>query len=634
MRLINERGLYMRSCIFNCYGDHYNETYYNKKHEVVVLCDDDLYDHVPLDGSTYSVKSASLTGYDDKGDLVDNVILAFSVNADGDGGYSPLGINDKNVINSNLKNNPLWDEFFGALGGKYTDTWILDAGESFSSGNNNTGVTSGGLDMGGFYYSEGFTHDTGWFNHPGLGGSTGMMQAYSDPSHTDHFKYSFYVFPEALIQDGIYQPTAMKPSTDDPDNPDRRLYCVCTLEAWRYVSGDLAGKYNFTISLRGKNANSAVLNYLHSNNIPTGPIKNTKKPGGGTQDPTDPGGGGDNDNTNINIEIPPLPTDDLTDVGSVRIFAPTRAQLSSFMQYLHTASIPDAILKIWENPIQGIISLHYLPYSIPPVDTQEITFMGLSTGVTAYTAKQFQTINFGSCYIGTSRNTYLDRSPYTKIDLYLPGIGIRPLNTDDVMGKTIWVTYHCDNVSGQCVAFVQVGTSASNRSVKYTYCGSLAAPFPISQNNWGQTYLAAATLAASGLSKGIMAGGASATGAGGAAAGTGAQIAEGIGKGFKVAADIGNSLSSLAKPSISRSGTISGTTSIFTVKKPYVIIERPNVVDFDDFNKIKGYACGKTMGLSNIKGFTVVEAIHLTGIPATQPELEEIERLLKGGVIL
>lgn len=624
----------MRSCIFNSYGDHYNETYYNRLHEVVVLCDDDLYDHVPLDGSTYSVKSASLTGYADKGDLLDAVILAFSMNADGDGGYTPLGINDKNVINSNLQSNALWDEFFGALGGKYTDTWVLDENCRFSSGQNNTGLTAGGLDMGIYSYSEGFTHDTGWFNHPGIGGSVGFMQAYSDPTHTDHFKYSFYVFPEAMIQDGIYQPTAMNPSTDDPDNPDRRLFCICTLEAWRYVSGDLTGRYNFTISLRAKNANSGLLNYLHNNDIPVGPIKNTKSPAGGGQDGNNDGGNGDNDNTSTNIPIPELPTDDLTDVGSVRIFAPTRAQLSSFMQYLHSATIPDAILKIWENPIQGIISLHYLPYSIPPVDTQEITFMGLSTGVTAYTAKQFQTINFGSCYIGTSRNTYLDRSPYTKIDLYLPGIGIRPLNTDDVMGKTIWVTYHCDNVSGQCVAFVQVGTSASNRSVKYTYCGSLAAPFPISQNNWGQTYLAAATLAASGLSKGIMAAGASATGAGGAAAGTGAQIAEGLGKGFKVAADIGNSLSSLAKPSISRSGTISGTTSIFTVKKPYVIIERPNVVDYEDFNKIKGYACGKTMNMGNLKGYTEVESIHLTGIPATKPELDELEALLKGGVIL
>jgi hypothetical protein len=40
------------------------------------------------------------------------------------------------------------------------------------------------------------------------------------------------------------------------------------------------------------------------------------------------------------------------------------------------------------------------------------------------------------------------------------------------------------------------------------------------------------------------------------------------------------------------------------------------------------------MLLDNLKGYTVVEDIHLTGIPATQPELNEIMQLLKGGVIL
>ena len=113
-----------------------------------------------------------------------------------------------------------------------------------------------------------------------------------------------------------------------------------------------------------------------------------------------------------------------------------------------------------------------------------------------------------------------------------------------------------------------------------------------------------------------------------------AAAVQAAGTALKTVADIGNSLSSLAKPTIARSGTISGTTSIFTVKKPYVIIERPNVVDYEDFNKIKGYACGKTMSIGNLKGYTEVESIHLTGIPATKPELDELEALLKGGVIL
>ena len=56
--------------------------------------------------------------------------------------------------------------------------------------------------------------------------------------------------------------------------------------------------------------------------------------------------------------------------------------------------------------------------------------------------------------------------------------------------------------------------------------------------------------------------------------------------------------------------------------------------DYADFNKIRGYACGKTFKLGNLKGYTEVESIHLKEIPATSDELQEILNLLKSGVVL
>jgi hypothetical protein len=38
--------------------------------------------------------------------------------------------------------------------------------------------------------------------------------------------------------------------------------------------------------------------------------------------------------------------------------------------------------------------------------------------------------------------------------------------------------------------------------------------------------------------------------------------------------------------------------------------------------------------LSELKGYAVIESIHLSGIPATEGEIAEIETLLKAGVIL
>ena len=217
------------------------------------------------------------------------------------------------------------------------------------------------------------------------------------------------------------------------------------------------------------------------------------------------------------------------------------------------------------------------------------------------------------------------------------------ISIDDVMGKYVHVKYNCDNVSGQCVAFVVVGSSSNiedpSCSVRYSYSGSLAAPFPISQSNWGQTYVAAATLAAGALALGVTA----AAGFGTAAAGmagtqgiAGATVAAAGGSGAVAtsAVSMGSSAAQLMKPTVSRSGTVSGTTSLFSVRKPYLVIERPNVQDYADFNKIRGYACGKTFNLGNLKGYTEVESIHLKGIPATSDELQEILNLLKTGVVL
>ena len=50
-------------------------------------------------------------------------------------------------------------------------------------------------------------------------------------------------------------------------------------------------------------------------------------------------------------------------------------------------------------------------------------------------------------------------------------------------------------------------------------------------------------------------------------------------------------------------------------------------------NEFIGYPSLITVQLTELKGYTEVQSIHLENIPATQEELAEIESLLEGGVI-
>ena len=71
------------------------------------------------------------------------------------------------------------------------------------------------------------------------------------------------------------------------------------------------------------------------------------------------------------------------------------------------------------------------------------------------------------------------------------------------------------------------------------------------------------------------------------------------------------------------------------IMKPYLIITRPKPAEADNYSKFYGIPSNKTVRLSSCSGYTKVKDIHLEHISrATDDELNEIESLLKTGVII
>lgn len=83
-------------------------------------------------------------------------------------------------------------------------------------------------------------------------------------------------------------------------------------------------------------------------------------------------------------------------------------------------------------------------------------------------------------------------------------------------------------------------------------------------------------------------------------------------------------------------GFSSGTTALYTNLKPFLRIRKKTRLVEDE--QAYAHAYGKPLMqsklLSSLAGFTIVSSIHLTGVPAFKAELDEIERLLKLGVLL
>lgn len=366
-----------------------------------------------------------------------------------------------------------------------------------------------------------------------------------------------------------------------------------------------------------------------------------------------------------------LPTLSASDTGFTRIYIPTLSQVKDLARYLWTddtviETIWNKIKQIFENPMDAIIGFNLVPVSVPSSGTKSFALMYIDTGVDMDTAaNQFIDVDCGTLPIQLYYGSALDYSPYTKVSCYLPYIGMVQLNTDEVVGRTLQVKYRIDIVSGSCVAKIFVDGNCI-----YQYSGHCAITIPISASDFS-SYVSAA------ISVAKLAVGAATGGAGGAAAAalnadvnqqTGSMFsvqggsdnsgqiqlfAQGgaSGPGTQAEPEIKNTQASFsgitpqnvantvgeimtAKPHVQHSGSFSGNSGYLGVRRPFVIIERPNLCLPENYQGLNGFPAMITMVLGECSGYTKVQQMVLSGCTATNPEQAEIMSLLKGGVIL
>ena len=322
------------------------------------------------------------------------------------------------------------------------------------------------------------------------------------------------------------------------------------------------------------------------------------------------GGNGDFDATSEPIDIPALPTVSAVDTGFMTLFSPSLQNMRDLAAYMWSNPLFDvnAYKKILANPMDAILGLSMIPVAITATNTREVKVGNLGTNIFMPVAdSQYVAIDCGSINVREYWGAYLDYSPYTKAELYLPYCGIHPIDIDDIMAKTVNVVYHVDILTGACCCYVKCGDS-----VLYTFSGQVATTIPITGNDWTS------------MINGII----NATTAIGSMAATGGLTAP------MAVSTVASTVVNTAKPTMERSGSMSGTGGMMAVQYPYLILTRPRQALPELQNQFSGYPSFISSYLGDLVGYTEVDSIHLENIPATGVELNEIESILKGGVIL
>lgn len=327
----------------------------------------------------------------------------------------------------------------------------------------------------------------------------------------------------------------------------------------------------------------------------------------------DSGGGGGRgrfSDTGDDIDFPSLPTLSAVDAGFITIFNPSVSQMRALCSYMWGPLFDlENWKKIFANPMDAILGLSIVPVDVPAGDSKNVKVGNIDTDVSLTTAaRQYVEVDCGSLSVEEYWGAYLDFDPYTKAEIYLPYIGTHALAVDDIMGKTVHVKYHVDILSGACCAYIKCGGS-----VMYSFAGQCSCSVPISANDWTNVVNSAITIAAS-IGTMVATKGAAAP-----------MIAGG--------ASIASAAVNMVKPEVEKSGAMGGMGGMLGIQTPYLILTRPRQAVPSRQNAFMGYPAFITKKLDDLEGYTEIEHIHLTGIPASADELNEIEAILKTGVI-
>ena len=332
----------------------------------------------------------------------------------------------------------------------------------------------------------------------------------------------------------------------------------------------------------------------------------------------DGGTGTGNIPTGEDIEEPDKPGKNGASTGLLRGYVLSQEQVTKFSSWLWTADVIDYISKLFtSNPLDSIITFSMLPYT----PSTSVTGTSIILGGKACTEvpdallinEQFSTFEF--TYDGLTEPVWgnaLDFEKGVRIELFIPFVGIVPLDVNSVIYTKLKLKYIIDCFSGQGIVYLVSQKSDSTWDGERKKCllgqwtFNCKSTLPLTRNDISSII--------SGAIGGIT------------------SLATG---------NIGGVASAVmsARPSVQRSGDVATSTAYMGKRNPYIIYTMSKaIIPKGSYGKIgrPQYAI-KTLG--DCDGFIQCKNPRMSftggdGQSPTDEEIKEIYSLLEEGVVV
>lgn len=349
------------------------------------------------------------------------------------------------------------------------------------------------------------------------------------------------------------------------------------------------------------------------------------------------GGGGEGDHVLPDgpVLIPDKPYYGVSSPSWLTCYKMSAVDVNEFGEEMVSPNLWQAIAQFFTDPLNAIVGISLVPVNVPTTRTG-IPEIGTARWSRAYNivSDEFFDLDCGAIEIPPYWDSCFDFNPFTTVTIFLPYIGYKELNVDEIMGGRLGVKYRVDVVTGDLIAFVY--RFASDESIYGSvhfqviaqYNGNCATRIPTGRLSHDGAINASLSLMATGIGFAVA----------NCMQTDGIADAGNIGMSQAANQVSGAAMSAIsnAKAVVERSGALGSTAGYIGSQKPYIIRHIPRQSKPKNYKQICGYPCNKEGPLSNFETGTLayVEDIQLNNIPALEDERREIMEYLRGGVIL
>ena len=374
-----------------------------------------------------------------------------------------------------------------------------------------------------------------------------------------------------------------------------------------YIYGECAEWYTVNDGYNKDDVTKFEKNVQHDT-IENEPDSDTQDRGGGAD-----GTGTGKPPTGDNISLPDIPSKNIVGTGLVHAYVLSNEQISSFSEWLWQDDIMDYLSKLFStNPLDSIISTSLMPYT-PNTSGASAIKLGSQVCGTVTNAlqvtSQFQKFDF--TYSGLSAHMWgnaLDYSQGTTIYLYIPFVGLVPLDTNKAVFTKLTLRYIIDNITGQgVVSLLSEKNNANfdsgrNAIVLDSWTFNCKSTIALTRQDMSSIISSAMSGITSLMSGNVLG----------------------------VAASVMN-----ARPNSERNGTFNTSSAYMGMRRPYIVYSFSNAVIPSGGYGYIGRPQYSVKKVSTCSGFIKCKSPNITfSNTPTETEKTEIYNMLEQGVIV